>query len=317
MAQPLVSICIPAYKKPDFVQRCLQSISTQTYKHVEIIISDDSPDEAVKVAIEPFTTHLTIFYYHNIPALQSPKNWNAALNKAKGDLLMLMHQDDWFFTDDAIEQYVTLFLKEPEIDFAFCRNTAVDENGTEIILQARPKLMYQLYDKPDHLLLAQVIGPPSNTMLRKKIPVRYDEQFIWLVDVDYYVRLLKTGYKYHYINKHLVNIGLHEEQTTVFCRTHSDIIFKENILYAFKLDIKIFQDVLIYDYYWRLLRNYNIRTQEDFVKNGVKANQIPGVILFMLQAQVKWPPALLRKGFFSKTLMARSYSVWRSKSRIS
>ena len=77
MAQPLISICIPAYKKADYVVRCIRSVLNQTYKQVEIIVSDDSPGEDIKVALEPFTGSVPIFYYHNQPPLQSPKNWNA------------------------------------------------------------------------------------------------------------------------------------------------------------------------------------------------------------------------------------------------
>lgn len=315
MAQPLISICIPAYKKPQFVVRCLRSVMQQTYKQVEIIISDDSPDEDIKVAIEPFRNTLSIFYCHNKPSLKSPKNWNAALDKATGDLLVLMHQDDWFFAEDALQQYVAVFDENPDVDFVFCRNTAVDENGKETILQARPKLLHQLYKKPDHLLLAQVIGPPSNTMLRKRVSARYDEAFIWLVDVDYYVRLLKNDYKYHYINKHLVNIGLHEDQTTVFCRTNSDIIFKENILYAAKLEPATFNDILLYDYYWRLLRNYKIRAIKDITANGVQVHQVPGIIKHLLQTQIKWPLRLLNNGLFSKTMMTLSYGTWMAKKK--
>lgn len=316
MAPPLLSICIPAYKKPGFVVRCLQSILQQTYKQVEIIISDDSPDEDIKVAIEPFQDALSIFYYHNVPALRSPKNWNAALDKAKGDFVMLMHQDDWFFAPDALEQYINVFAVKPHIDFVFCRNTAVDENGTEIILQARPKLLHQLEKKPDHLLLAQVLGPPSNTMLRSRISTRYDESFIWLVDVDYYVRLLKSGYRYFYLDKHLVNIGLHEDQTTVFCRENSDIIFKENILYAAKIEPGTFKDILIFDYYWRLLRNYKIRSLQDMEANGLQGTQIPAVIMHILQSQRKWSLFLLKTGVFSKLMMTLCYGMWWAKKRM-
>ena len=45
MAEPiLISICIPAYKHPDFLKRLLDSISIQSFRDFEVIISDDSPD---------------------------------------------------------------------------------------------------------------------------------------------------------------------------------------------------------------------------------------------------------------------------------
>ena len=93
MFEPLISICIPAYKKPHYVVRCLHSVLQQDYKNVEIILSDDSPNEDIKDAITQFSERLQIHYYHNQPALRSPKNWNNALDKANGDLVVLMHQD--------------------------------------------------------------------------------------------------------------------------------------------------------------------------------------------------------------------------------
>lgn len=311
MAQPLISICIPAYKKPQYVVRVLQSVLKQTYQQVEIVISDDSPDEDIKEAIEPYTNQLSIRYFHNVPALGSPKNWNAALDNGRGELLVLMHQDDWYHAPDALEQYVTAFELKPGVDFVFCQNTAVDEEGNTTILQARPQLLQQLKQKPNHLVLAQVIGPPSNTMLRRKINLRYDEKMIWLVDVDYYSRILKEGYHYHYLPHHLVSIGLHEDQTTVFCRTHADIIFKENIWFAHKIGDTAFNDVLIYDYYWRLLRNYKIRSLHDMALNGLQENEVPPVIFKMLQHQVQHSTAALQKGVYSKMAMAWSYLNWR------
>jgi glycosyltransferase involved in cell wall biosynthesis len=313
MAQPLISICIPAYKKPHYVVRVLQSVLKQTYQHVEIIISDDSPGEDIKEAIEPYTNALSIQYFHNQPALGSPKNWNAALDKGKGELLVLMHQDDWYEVPNALEQYVLAFNKNPHVDFVFCRNTAVDEEGRVTVLQARPELLPQLSKKPNRLVLAQVIGPPSNTVLKRSVATRYDEKMIWLVDVDYYSRLLKEGYQYHYLPEHLVSIGLHEDQTTVFCRNHADIIFKENIWFASKIGEAAFKDILIYDYYWRLLRNYKIRSLQDIIVNGVNENEVPAIIKHMLKHQLKSNLASLQNGWYSKGKMAISYYSWRFK----
>lgn len=312
MFLPLISIGIPAYKKPQYVVRCLESILKQDYKRLEVIISDDSPDEDIKDAIQPYINLVDIKYYHNEPALRSPKNWNNAMDKSSGDLVLLMHQDDWFHAPDALGTYVKAF-EDPAVDFVFCQNTAIDEDGRKIILQERRSLLQNMAQKPNHLLLSQIIGPPSNTMLRRSVNIRYDERFIWLVDVDYYARILKSGYKYKYIEKHLVSIGLHEDQTTVFCRTNADIIFKENIWFAGKIEKDAFSDLLIYDYYWRLLRNYKIRSIEDIQSNKVLASEIPGVILHMLQLQKKLPLSLLRNGLFSKVFMTISYSLWKAK----
>ena len=307
MSEPKISICIPVYQKPEYVIRAIQSIAKQDHKNVEIILSDDSPSSDLKLAIQPYISELDIKYYHNQPALKSPINWNNALDKATGDFYMLLHQDDWLESNKALSIFLKAFSDNPSVGFVFCKNTAIQPDGQIITLQAIPSLLKDMSKRPHHILRANVIGPPSNTMLRKEIAIRYDESYIWLVDVDYYIQLLTKGYQYHYLDQHLVSIGLHEDQTTVFCRNNEDVIVKENIWFAHKLGNAAFNDVLIYDYYWRLLRNYSIRSIADLNAMGVENPKILWVVRKMLNVQMKFPLALLKIGPISKLLMFSCY----------
>jgi glycosyltransferase involved in cell wall biosynthesis len=307
MSAPLISICIPAYKKPEFVIRAIQSIQKQSYKQVEIIISDDSPNEDIKIAIQSYISELNIKYYHNQPALKSPKNWNNAISLSTGEYFMLLHQDDWLESVDCLSIYIKAFDAHPKAQFVFCKNTAIQPDGTQLTLQYLTSLLKDMDKRPNHILRANVIGPPSNTMLKRGVGVNYDEDYIWLVDVDYYVSLLNKGYEYVYLDAHLVSIGLHEDQTTVFCRNNDDVIVKENIWFAEKMGNSAFSDILIYDYYWRLLRNYKRRSIQDIVNDGVAENRILPVIKKMLYLQRKFPLQLLKFGPFSKLLMTLSY----------
>ena len=307
MTESLISICIPAYKKPEYVLRAIQSILKQSYKKVEIIISDDSPNEDIKIAIQPYISEVDIKYYHNQPALKSPMNWNNALDKANGEYVMLLHQDDWLHDSNTLSIYLNSFLNHSEVGFVFCKNTAIQTDGVALNLQAIKSLLGNMGQKPHHLLRANVIGPPSNVMLKRSIPIRYDENYIWLVDVDYYVQLLEAGNQYIYLDQHLVSIGLHEDQTTVFCRNNEDVIVKENIHFAHKLGNNAFVDILIYDYYWRLLRNYKIRSVDTLHVYGVLPEKILPVIVHQLNWEKLFPIWLLKFGPFSKLLMSLNY----------
>jgi glycosyltransferase involved in cell wall biosynthesis len=194
MSAPLISICIPAYKQTEFVIRAIQSVQKQSYKHVEIIISDDSPNEDIKIAIQSYISELNIKYYHNNPALKSHKNWNYAIQHASGEFFILLHQDDWLESADCLATYLAAFKAHPNAQFVFCKNTAVQPNGSTITLQYLKSLLKNMSKRPNHILRSNVIGPPSNTILRKGLDVFYDENYIWLVDVDYYVALLKKRY---------------------------------------------------------------------------------------------------------------------------
>ncbi|HUQ96898.1 MAG TPA: glycosyltransferase family 2 protein [Chitinophagaceae bacterium] len=303
MVTPLVSICIPTYKKPDYVFRCLQSIAKQDYKNIEVIITDDSPDESIKQVAVQFN-ELTIQYTHNKIPLNSPANWNSAIRKANGDLFMLLHQDDWLHATNAISLFVNAFTTG--VYFVFGYNIGIDEKGTVINFQ-KNNVIPDLSAFPEQLIIRNVIGPPSNVMMHKSIHQRYDEALIWLVDIDYYIAILKRDYKYHYLKEHLVSIGIHEDQTTAFVKKHTSIILKENLLLAIKIKDAPFSNIALYDYYWRLLRNRNIHSFEQVEALGLDLNLIPRFIKHMISFQNRFGKRILKIGVVSKMAMAISY----------
>lgn len=300
---PLISICVPVYGKPLFVTRLLNSILTQEHKHIEIILSDDTPDDSVKKVAEAYNPKMTIRYFQHIPSLKSPRNWNFALDQAQGDYTMLIHQDDWLHHPSALTMYVEAFTQNPTIGFVFCKNTAIKPSGEAIVLQTFPWLLTSIQNNPYHLVRSDVIGPPSNVMVRKGVNIRYDEEMIWLVDVDYYVRLIESGLIYTYIDKHLVSIGLHEDQMTNFCRENSSIMVKENLFFAYKNQTKLFSDWRLFDYFWRLLRNHAIIGEDQLWNAGVPKERVVTDIKRMLRWQKPFSLKLLRVGIFSKLVM--------------
>ena len=48
---PLISVIIPVYNVEKYLSRCLNSVITQTYQNIEIIlINDGSTDDSLKIA---------------------------------------------------------------------------------------------------------------------------------------------------------------------------------------------------------------------------------------------------------------------------
>ena len=308
MPDKLVSICIPAYENLTFLKQLLDSILIQNYPEMEIIISDDSAGEDIKNALPSYVNKLNIKYFKNTPPLKTPANWNHALDKASGDLLMLMHHDDWLNGQDVISKYVKVFDDNPGIDFAFCRSMAFSENDAAGLNAKHQKTLNRLATHPEGLLLGNVIGPPSNVMIRKNVSLRYTAPFIWLVDVEYYMRLLQKGYKYYFINEPLVSVGIHDDQTTAFVQQNKRIILKEHLLLAISQGSSLFSDIRIYDLYWRLMRNYGIRSADQLKELGIEANKLPVALKQILNFQKRLPASVLNIGVISKMLMLTSYS---------
>ena len=54
MKNPLVSILIASYNKEKYVNRCIKSCLSQTYKNIEIIFFDDNSNDSSIEEIEKF-----------------------------------------------------------------------------------------------------------------------------------------------------------------------------------------------------------------------------------------------------------------------
>ena len=108
-----VSICIPTYNQTKYLRKTLDSIIAQTYKDVELIISDDSSTEDIRKLLEEYSDQLSFQFVRNTPGLGSPQNWNHAISLAKGRWIKIMHHDDWFSESDALEKMMSVAEKNP------------------------------------------------------------------------------------------------------------------------------------------------------------------------------------------------------------
>jgi glycosyltransferase involved in cell wall biosynthesis len=93
---PLVSVGIPTYNRPDGLVRTLESITHQSYKNLEIIISDNcSPGtETINVVKQYIRQDNRIKYYNQSENRGSFYNFEFVLEKANGDYFMWAADDD-------------------------------------------------------------------------------------------------------------------------------------------------------------------------------------------------------------------------------
>lgn len=299
---PLISICVPTYGQPQLLQRCLQSIAEQDYPNIEVIVSDDTPDERVKIVCNEFKDSIPLQYFHNCPSLGSPANWNAALDKAKGEFLLLLHHDDWLVEKKAVSKFSKPLLENHFIDVVFGATDTTNANG----ISSRQKIdLPQLRRHPENLLLANKIGPPSNLMVRKLASSRYNTAYKWLVDIEYYLQLFLKHHQFYHIPDKLIEVGIHPHQTTGIYQQNQLLVLRENILFANQYQ-HLFVSWRIYDHYWRLIRN----TKPDPKKLeeiGMKPDDLPVFIREIISAQKNWGDKLLAIGPISKSLMFLSY----------
>ncbi|MDL2222599.1 glycosyltransferase [Bacteroidales bacterium OttesenSCG-928-M11] len=232
-----VSICIPAYKDINALDRLLQSILEQTYNNYEVVISDDSPDDSLQPIIAKYSPSMQIYYERNKVALGSPGNWNKSINMASGKYIKLMHNDDCFSSPCSLQKFVDALEKDDEVMFAF--SSCYDRGeGIDLLRRPTPLQLKYLRKYPDVLLLGNFVGAPSAVIYRNAQPEYYDEQLIWKVDVDFYVRFLRKYPTFVYIDEPLINIGISVNQISRRCEDNSELIRKEESYIENKLSPK-------------------------------------------------------------------------------
>jgi glycosyltransferase involved in cell wall biosynthesis len=97
-----LSICIPAYNRPDWLKRGINSIISQgIVEQIEIIISDDSTDERCKKVVQELLINWSgqWQYQANKPSLGMAENWNYSLKLAQGKYVLVLHDDDFLYSE--------------------------------------------------------------------------------------------------------------------------------------------------------------------------------------------------------------------------
>ncbi|HEY5462286.1 MAG TPA: glycosyltransferase [Hanamia sp.] len=308
---PFISICIPAYKHVDYLQRLLDSILIQTYKDFEIIITDDSPDNSVAILLENYNSNRNIHYYKNEKSLGTPENWNEAIRRANGAWIKIMHNDDWFANDNALQIFYDNIQQHPDIDFFFCafQNVEVNSGKTEVVKMSAADKAF-LKSNPYHLLKKVYIGNPSCTLVKKSLDIFYDNRYKFIVDFEYYIRVIQQTGKPVYIDEVLLNIGFHDEQVTTYTKYNPEVQIPENIIFLNGQKKDILKNVVVFDYYWRLMRNLKIDSEEKLISFLGDIKPSPE-ILFIINFQKKIPYRLLKIGFISKGFMLIAYAIKR------
>jgi len=304
-----VSICIPAYNRVHFLIRLLDSISIQTYKNYEVIITDDSTNDEVLNVLELYKNNFPIKYYKNTPALGTPRNWMAGIQKAAGEWIKIIHDDDWFVDENSLEEFMNATKNGTRFIFSG-RNDYYEKNGKyvrQVITQAQ---FEKIHANPFLLLATNPLGPPSTVMFHKSVTEYYDPGLIWATDIEYYIRILLKE-RATFIDKPLINMSYNDTQVTNYAFNNPVVRIPELFVLIDRYGMKSTRNIIVYDAWWRHLRNLGIRAQKDIFRYKADA-EIPVIIQNMINHQALIPKAALRNGLISKAAMSLSFILNKS-----
>ncbi|TVZ53385.1 glycosyltransferase family 2 protein [Dokdonia sp. Hel_I_53] len=286
---PLVSICIPVYNGALYLKEALDSIKHQSYKNIEVIISDDhSSDNSLEI-ISIFKEKATFpVYLHAHKPNGIGANWNNTIKLANGYFIKFLFQDD-VLLPDCITKMVNTFRLYPYIGMVACkRNFLVEGMKSDVIkkwisqYEDLQKEFVKPYDESNHVVIdasifslpsfykspLNKIGEPPTTMFKRSIVNDvglFSEDLKQILDYEFYYRILKK-YPIIILKEKLVNFRIHSLQATNVNRTttindyeiYPKILYQHylhllhpNLQHKLKMKYK-----LLYNYFYKVKNHF-------------------------------------------------------------
>ncbi len=223
----LVSVIVVTFNSSEFVEETLNSILTQTWHQIELIITDDcSTDDTLDICRKWLLNQERRFVHTEIITVQKntgvTANFNRGINIAKGEWIKFISGDDVLLSN-CIEDNLRNVSNNPDIkvQFSYCRmyldNTTEDcfirLNPTKypsniINDEITPDEQYKLL-----LLSNRIPFTPScffhHDTFRKNC--KLDESLAFSEDYQLWLSFTKKGIKLFFLEKETVKYRMHDQ----------------------------------------------------------------------------------------------------------
>ena len=126
--RPLLSVLVAAYNSGATLQQCLDSVISQTYGNVELIVIDGGSSDGSVEVLRANARHIA--YCVSEPDRGIYHAWNKALAQARGEWICFLGSDDYLWNEQVLARVVTQLARVPDdINVAYSQVNLVDAQG--------------------------------------------------------------------------------------------------------------------------------------------------------------------------------------------
>jgi len=206
----LVSVIITTYNRGHILINAIESVRTQSYKNIEIIVVDDCSNDT---SYDIFNKYISVNNFNNIIYLKNKNNMganysrNRGINASKGEYISFLDDDDEYYPTK-IEEQLELINKNNNV-IVYCGSKIY--NKGKLIKQSRLKYNGDIFDK---IIEDNFLGNLSLLLIKRSILLKnnLDNDFPACQDWDLLTRLANK-YEFYHTNSRLVKINKHEEES--------------------------------------------------------------------------------------------------------
>lgn len=200
------SIITPSFNQGRFIADCIESVGSQTGVEIEHIVTDaGSTDETLDVLKRD--PHIR---WTSEPDAGMSDGINKGFLQATGDWVMWLNCDDYLLPG-ALEKVADFIRKHPDADIVHGDCIYVKEDKTPI------RRKYDTAIDEWDLLFVGCCIPSTSTFYRRGIIEAghlLDVGYRNCMDWEYYLRLMRLGYRFTYIPEVIAHFRWYEESTT-------------------------------------------------------------------------------------------------------
>ncbi|MDO8559770.1 MAG: glycosyltransferase [bacterium] len=200
MANPLISIIIPTYNRPQQAVAAVQSFLRQTYQRFEVIVVNDGGTQEVGPAVSALDDPRIRFVSKLNGGLASARNYGLRL--AQGEFVTFCDDDD-----DVYPQRLELHLAHVE-----AAGAAISFCNAHIVTGRRTRLFFGHAPQPSFTGLFCRRNPPVHAFLVARECIEraggFNERLRVCEDYDLWLRLLPR-YRFDYFHLPLVRYVRH------------------------------------------------------------------------------------------------------------
>ena len=181
MEKPLISIVMCTYNGAAYVEEQIASLLTQTYRPLEIIISDDASDDDTPNILRRYEANPIIRIFYQDENIGLTKNFAFASEQAKGAYIAYADQDD-IWMENKIER---LYQSIGNYMLVYSNSELVDEKGQSLHKRLSDiRNMYTGDDSRGYILYSVVWGHGmliNRSLLLQSLPIPDEiHHDIWL-----------------------------------------------------------------------------------------------------------------------------------------
>lgn len=237
-AQPLVSIMLITYNSSQYVEETLESCLVQTYKNIELIITDDaSQDNTLSICEQWLEANHERFVRTQLIKVQEntgiSANCNRGVKASQGKWIKLIAGDD-ILLENCVEDYVAYIQEHPNTALCVSNMIVFNDSGNNKEVSDKYNQITKKFTSKtaasqvkSYLRFPAMLNIPSEFIRAEVIKDLggFDEEFRLLEDTPFLSKLLLKGYKVDFMNVFTVKYRRHENNIT----TLSQIAFETNL----------------------------------------------------------------------------------------